>query len=60
MFSAIDELPAHLLNPSPTGAPKTLVGKAMRFGRGIFDWFRQEIRAGDLRCGKNGISVPCE
>ena len=60
MFSSISELPTHLLNPSPADAPRAAFGKAVRFGGGIFDWFRQEITAGDLKCGKNGVGVPCE
>lgn len=64
MFSSVNELPAHLFScgqgtESPS-APKTAFGKAMRSNASIFDVFAQEVRAGDLKHGRNGVGIPYE
>lgn len=60
MFSAINELPAHLFWPRSDDAPGTALGKSMRFNGAIFEWFGQNVCAGDLRHGRNGVGVPCD
>lgn len=58
MFSAMNELPAHLFSAISDDAPGTALGKTMRFNGPIFEWFGQRVHVGDLRHGRNGLGVP--